>query len=110
MREIEPPAEPARAPTAGRRLWASGRRGRGRTWVLGGGGGRGAAQVGALLAMFEYGLEPPDRLIGVSVGALNACTLPLLHQEGHSPGQAPTRYRTAADLLAAGAANNTATS
>jgi NTE family protein len=27
--------------------------------------------VGALLAFFEYGLEPPDRLIGVSVGALN---------------------------------------
>src|SRR2546427_9004130 len=43
----------------------------GRTWVLGGGGGRGAAQVGALLALFEYGLELPERLIGVSVGALN---------------------------------------
>src|SRR5439155_24319518 len=42
-----------------------------RTWVLGGGGGRGAAQVGVLLAFFEYGLEPPERLIGVSVGALN---------------------------------------
>jgi NTE family protein len=39
--------------------------------VLGGGGGRGAAQVGVLLALFEYGLEPPDRVIGVSVGALN---------------------------------------
>jgi NTE family protein len=39
--------------------------------VLGGGGGRGAAQVGVLLAFFEYGLEPPDGLIGVSVGALN---------------------------------------
>ena len=43
----------------------------GRTWVLGGGGGRGAAQVGVLLAFFEYGLESPERLIGVSVGALN---------------------------------------
>jgi NTE family protein len=43
----------------------------GRTWVLGGGGGRGAAQVGVLLAFFEYGLEPPERLVGVSVGALN---------------------------------------
>jgi NTE family protein len=75
MREIEPPAEPARAPADGRRFWASRRRGRRQTWVLGGGGGRGAAQVGALLAMFEYGLEPPDRLIGVSVGALNACTV-----------------------------------
>lgn len=45
------------------------------TWVLGGGGGRGAAQVGALLALFDYGLEPPDRLIGVSVGALNATVI-----------------------------------
>jgi NTE family protein len=31
--------------------------------------------VGALLAFFEYGLEPPDRLIGVSVGALNGCVV-----------------------------------
>ncbi|HEY4027504.1 MAG TPA: patatin-like phospholipase family protein [Candidatus Dormibacteraeota bacterium] len=46
-----------------------------RTWVLGGGGARGAAQVGALQALFEFGLEPPERLIGVSVGALNAATL-----------------------------------
>jgi NTE family protein len=46
-----------------------------RTWVLGGGGARGAAQVGALLALFESGFEPPARLIGVSVGALNATTL-----------------------------------
>jgi NTE family protein len=46
-----------------------------RTWVLGGGGARGAAQVGVMLALFESGLEPPDRLVGVSVGALNAATL-----------------------------------
>ncbi len=46
-----------------------------RVWVLGGGGARGAAQVGALLALFQAGLEPPDRLVGVSVGALNAATL-----------------------------------
>jgi NTE family protein len=46
-----------------------------RAWVLGGGGARGAAQVGVLLALFESGLEPPDRLVGVSVGALNAATL-----------------------------------
>jgi NTE family protein len=43
--------------------------------VLGGGGARGAAQVGALLALFEAGIEPPSRLIGVSVGALNAATI-----------------------------------
>jgi NTE family protein len=46
-----------------------------RTWVLGGGGARGAAQVGVLLALFEAGIEPPARLIGVSVGALNAATI-----------------------------------
>lgn len=46
-----------------------------RTWVLGGGGARGAAQVGVLLALFEWGLEPPERLVGVSVGALNGATL-----------------------------------
>jgi NTE family protein len=46
-----------------------------RTWVLGGGGARGAAQVGVVQALFEHGLEPPRRLIGVSVGALNAATL-----------------------------------
>jgi NTE family protein len=46
-----------------------------RAWVLGGGGARGAAQVGVLLALFDHGIEPPDRLVGVSVGALNAATL-----------------------------------
>src|SRR5215471_3168284 len=46
-----------------------------RTWVLGGGGARGAAQVGVLLALFESGLEPPERLVGVSVGALNGAML-----------------------------------
>ena len=63
--------------------------GRRRTWVLGGGGARGAAQVGALLALFEAGLEPPARVIGTSIGALNGASIPpryvhdlvgLLHQ------------------------------
>ncbi|HEX2680549.1 MAG TPA: patatin-like phospholipase family protein [Candidatus Dormibacteraeota bacterium] len=43
-----------------------------RTWVLGGGGARGAAQVGVLQALFEAGVEAPVALIGTSVGALNA--------------------------------------
>jgi len=43
--------------------------------VLGGGGARGAAQVGVIQALFDFGVEPPRRLIGVSVGALNAATL-----------------------------------
>jgi hypothetical protein len=45
-----------------------------------------------------------------AVGNVIRETLPLLQQEGHSPGQAPTRYRTAADLLAAGAPSSTPTS
>jgi NTE family protein len=40
--------------------------------VLGGGGARGAAQVGVLLGLFGSGLGPPGRLVGSSVGALNA--------------------------------------
>ena len=45
-----------------------------------------------------------------AVGNVIRETLPLLQQEGHIPGQAPTRYRTAADLLAAGAPSGTPTS
>ena len=37
-----------------------------------------------------------------AVGNVIRETLPLLQQEGDLPGPAPTRYRTAADLLAAG--------
>src|SRR6266571_2569651 len=46
-----------------------------RTWVLGGGGARGAAQVGVLQALFEGGLEPPVAVVGVSVGALNGSAI-----------------------------------
>jgi NTE family protein len=42
--------------------------------VLGGGGGRGAAQVGILRALAERGLEP-DACVGTSVGALNAAVV-----------------------------------
>lgn len=40
--------------------------------MLGGGGARGAAQVGVLQGLFEAGMEPPAAVVGVSVGALNA--------------------------------------
>lgn len=46
-----------------------------RTWVLGGGGGRGAAQVGVIDALMAAGVEPPTSLLGVSVGALNGFML-----------------------------------
>jgi NTE family protein len=43
--------------------------------VLGGGGARGAAQVGVLQGLFEAGLEPPVAVIGSSVGALNGSAI-----------------------------------
>jgi NTE family protein len=46
-----------------------------RTWVLGGGGARGAAQVGVLQGLFESGVEPPGALAAVSVGALNGSAI-----------------------------------
>ncbi|HVP20590.1 MAG TPA: patatin-like phospholipase family protein [Anaerolineaceae bacterium] len=45
-------------------------------FVLGGGGGRGALQVGALRALLEAGIAP-DLLIGTSIGAANAAGLAL---------------------------------
>lgn len=46
------------------------------TFVLGGGGARGAFQVGALQALIEAGYRP-QLLVGASVGALNAAFLAL---------------------------------
>jgi NTE family protein len=43
--------------------------------VLGGGGARGAAQVGVLQGLFEAGLEPPVAIVGTSVGALNGSAI-----------------------------------
>jgi NTE family protein len=47
----------------------------GTAWVLGGGGARGAAQVGTLLALLEAGVKPPSAIVGASVGALDGATL-----------------------------------
>jgi NTE family protein len=44
------------------------------TFVLGGGGARGALQVGALRALLEAGYQP-DLLVGTSIGAINAAGL-----------------------------------
>jgi NTE family protein len=43
--------------------------------VLGGGGARGAAQVGVLQGLFEAGLEVPAAIVGTSVGALNGSAI-----------------------------------
>jgi NTE family protein len=42
--------------------------------VLGGGGSRGALQVGALEVMFEAGLQP-DLYVGTSIGSVNAAAM-----------------------------------
>ncbi len=43
--------------------------------MLGGGGARGAAQVGVLQALFEAGVDPPTKIVGTSVGALNGSAI-----------------------------------
>jgi NTE family protein len=43
-------------------------------FVMGGGGARGALQVGAFRALFEAGYQP-DLLVGTSIGAANAAAL-----------------------------------
>src|SRR5512139_1747709 len=45
-------------------------------FVLGGGGARGAMQVGALRTLIEAGFKP-DLLVGTSIGAVNAAGLAL---------------------------------
>lgn len=45
-------------------------------FVLGGGGARGAMQIGALRALLEEGYKP-DLLVGTSIGAVNAAALAL---------------------------------
>lgn len=46
------------------------------TFVLGGGGSRGALQVGALYALLESGYRP-DLIVGTSIGAVNGAFLAL---------------------------------
>jgi NTE family protein len=50
-------------------------------WVLGGGGSRGALQVGAVEALLEAGRKP-EMLLGTSIGAVNATFLAV---HGQSP-------------------------
>jgi len=71
-------------------------------FVLGGGGARGALQVGALRALLEAGYQP-DFLVGTSIGAVNAAFLSL---HGVSPAvldalAAAWRDAAEADLLPA---------
>ncbi len=68
--------------------------------VLGGGGARGALQVGALRALLEAGLRP-DIIVGTSAGALNAGALAVygLDLDGVARLERAWRAATEVDLL-----------
>jgi len=72
----------------------------GRAFVLGGGGARGALQVGALRALLEAGLQP-DLMVGTSVGAINATHLAVrgVTQAGLESLAAAWHDAAVADLL-----------
>jgi NTE family protein len=69
-------------------------------FVLGGGGARGALQVGALDALLAAGLKP-DLLVGTSIGAVNAAYLALkgFNQEGIQGLVQAWRDASVAELL-----------
>lgn len=71
-------------------------------FVLGGGGARGALQVGALRALWEAGLQP-ELLVGTSVGAVNATYLAVhgFTTEGIAGLEAAWRDAAEADLMPA---------
>lgn len=60
--------------------------------VLGGGGSRGALQIGALQALHEAGLTP-DILVGTSIGAVNAVGLALFGYSSQGLGQMAQQWK-----------------
>jgi NTE family protein len=64
--------------------------------VLGGGGARGALQVGALRALFEAGYQP-DLLVGTSIGSVNAAGLALWGVNLNGVRALEQAYQEAAD-------------
>ena len=65
-------------------------------FVLGGGGARGAMQVGAIRALLETGLRP-DLLVGTSIGAANAAALALWGLDGAGIERLEQVYEKVAD-------------
>ena len=65
-------------------------------FVLGGGGARGAMQVGALRALFEAGMQP-DLLVGSSIGAVNATGLALWGVNGEGVDKLEQTYDEVAE-------------
>jgi NTE family protein len=67
-----------------------------RAIVLGGGGARGALQVGAMRALLEAGMLP-DLLVGTSIGAVNAVGLALWGMDRSGLEALERAYREIAD-------------
>jgi NTE family protein len=63
-------------------------------FVLGGGGARGALQVGALQALLEAGIQP-DLLVGTSVGAVNAAFLAMHGFNAHTIAELAVAWKEA---------------
>ncbi|HQE92707.1 MAG TPA: patatin-like phospholipase family protein [Anaerolineae bacterium] len=70
------------------------------TLVLGGGGARGALQVGAIRALLEAGFQP-DLLVGTSIGAANATGLALwgVNQAGLAAVEQTYQKMAASNLM-----------
>jgi NTE family protein len=66
-------------------------------FALGGGGARGALQVGALRALFERGIKP-DIITGTSIGAMNAVSLGLFGTDLASVDKLEEVWKQGADL------------
>jgi NTE family protein len=66
-------------------------------FVLGGGGSRGALQVGALYGLLEHNLHP-DLLVGTSIGAVNATFLALNGFSKNSLDLLTAAWQRAAEL------------
>lgn len=71
-----------------------------RAFVLGGGGARGALQVGALRALLEANVQP-EMLVGTSIGAANAAFLAIrgFHEEALAELEAVWHDAAQANLL-----------
>lgn len=66
-------------------------------FALGGGGARGALQVGALRALFEQGIKP-DLITGTSIGAMNAVSLALFGADLAGVDKLEEVWKQGADL------------
>ena len=66
-------------------------------FALGGGGARGALQVGALRALFEHGIKP-EIITGTSIGAMNAVSLGLFGTDLASVDKLEEVWKQGAEL------------